>query len=129
MPMNKHRKAGQVPNPGQKVRVFGSYVTGAPDLGDIDLFLELGPKDPENRDALDRARSEEAQAEGRRFRHFIEFLCWPETEVERFLRNGSPYPRFHPRSDPYAAAATTILFPRKPPPPCATPAYPFRALL
>lgn len=102
----------------RRIRVFGSYTTGAPDLADIDLVVELERKEPDQQ-RFEALRNERARAEGRVFRDFLDELAWPEQEVKKFLRNRSPYLSLHGAHDKVAdAAAKTVIFDStKPAPP------------
>jgi predicted nucleotidyltransferase len=83
-----------------RLGVFGSYVTGAPDLGDIDLAIQLSSKfsdDDERSEREERCRRE-AQRSGRRFPSFLDWTFWPEEEVRRFLRNRQRF-SFHDWSE------------------------------
>ncbi len=74
-----------------RVVVFGSYLSGSKDLGDIDLAVRIVHKegDPDKQRALNKQRCREAEAGGRSFGAFVDRLYWPETEVRRFLKSGS----------------------------------------
>lgn len=94
----------------KRIRVFGSYTTGAPDVADIDLVVELERKerDPQRFEAL---RDERARADGRMFRDFLDELGWPEHDVKKYLRNRSPYLSLHGAHDKVAdSAAKTVIF-------------------
>ncbi len=69
--------------------LFGSYVTGSGSVGDIDIALQLEQKPIPNWMEAANKYSKEAAAAGRRFRSFIEFLCWPEIDVKQFLKGRS----------------------------------------
>lgn len=76
----------------KKVVVFGSYLTDAPRINDIDIAVELARK--ENHPMVlnkDRAQiaidlSTAAEEKGRHFSSFIDRLEWPEHEVRLFLK-------------------------------------------
>jgi hypothetical protein len=74
-----------------RATVFGSYLSDRPDLGDIDLAVELTPKWPEegSYEALTKPRIKAAFAAGRRFRSIHDELGWPQREVVMHLKNGS----------------------------------------
>ncbi|ACG72773.1 DNA polymerase beta domain protein region [Anaeromyxobacter sp. K] len=94
----------------RRIRVFGSYTTGAPDLADIDLVVELERKEPDQQ-RFEALRNERARADGRVFRDFLDELGWPEEDVKKFLRNRSPYLSLHGAHDKVAdAAAKTVIF-------------------
>jgi len=84
-----------------KVIVFGSYLTDAQKLNDLDIAVELTPKekDPKLGVELFQQRSWEAERDGRNFDTFIDRLCWPETEVKLFLKSRSRTISLHSISD------------------------------
>ncbi len=91
----------------ERVVVFGSYLTDAQRLGDVDVALVLRVKFDDGGSSKSAAQQEaEAQrieaalAAGRRFPHFVARLAWPENEVQLFLRAGSRVLSFHDRDDP-----------------------------
>ena len=72
----------------RKVIVFGSFLSDAPFVGDLDLAVDLCPKekDPRKHSELIRARANEATSCGRRFRDYVEALRFAEQEVMMFLK-------------------------------------------
>ena len=72
----------------RKVVVFGSFLSDAPFVGDLDLAVDLWPKETDSRKhaALILARAKEAASYGRRFRNYVEWLCFAEQEVIMFLK-------------------------------------------
>jgi len=73
----------------EKAIVFGSYLSGADRLGDVDVAVHLVPRSPDpkkHREANDRRVAEEEQ-KGRRFRTFLDQAFWWEQEAMLFLRN------------------------------------------
>jgi hypothetical protein len=75
----------------ESVVVFGSYLSGAKRLNDLDIAVELRAKWHDNASfqnyrnaSLDRAR-----ARRRRFRNLMEEVCWPQLEVVSILKNRS----------------------------------------
>ncbi|MFN8074148.1 MAG: hypothetical protein U0Q15_01865 [Kineosporiaceae bacterium] len=76
-----------------EIRVFGSYLTDAPLLGDLDLAMSFADRSPD----ADRAKVflAYADASGRSFSTFVERLCWPEKELLQILRNRSGYINVH----------------------------------
>jgi len=73
----------------EKAIVFGSYMSGADRLGDVDVAVHLVPRSPDpkkHREANDRRVADEEQ-KGRRFRTFLEQAFWWEQEAMLFLRN------------------------------------------
>jgi hypothetical protein len=81
-----------------EVRVFGSYLTHAETLGDIDLAVSLEGKQAEaetaGMDWIQVCLSRAAES-GRRFKTYGDQLCYSEIEVKRFLKARSPYLSFH----------------------------------
>lgn len=73
----------------EKAIVFGSYVSGADRLGDVDVAVHLVPRSPDHkkhREANNRRVAEEEQ-KGRRFRSLLDQAFWWEHEAMLFLRN------------------------------------------
>lgn len=83
------------------VVLFGSFLSAATELSDIDVAIEfcdaLGNRE-EQRAAEDRCR-DRAVANGRDFADFLARLSWPDTEVRRFLRDRRPISIHDPRTD------------------------------
>jgi hypothetical protein len=80
-----------------RVIVFGSFLSDAPTLGDVDLSIELVDpyQDTREREAAHQARIAAAENEGRSFRDYMEMLRWPEQEVLLKLKNRSPSLSLH----------------------------------
>jgi hypothetical protein len=72
----------------RKVVVFGSFLSDAPFVGDLDLAVDLCPKERDSRkhSELIRARANEAASSGRRFRNFVGGFRFAEDEVLMFLK-------------------------------------------
>jgi hypothetical protein len=72
----------------ETVEVFGSYLTDAPTLNDIDLALELIPKspDPHEMRRWSQQRVQAAKDVGRAFQSPMEELYWPLKEVMLFFQ-------------------------------------------
>jgi hypothetical protein len=72
----------------RKVIVFGSFLGDGPFVGDLDLAVDLGPKEPDGHKhrELILARANEAASHGRDFRSYVERLCFAEQEVRSFLK-------------------------------------------
>ena len=85
----------------RKVLVFGSYLSKAEKLGDIDLAITLEPKEPdgERLRTLEDKRIQKASNAGKYFSNIVDQLFWPRREVEQFLRKRSRYLNFHPTED------------------------------
>lgn len=86
----------------KKVIVFGSYLSTKERLGDIDIAIELVPKEgePKRYGKLTRERAREARDKGRTFSSFIDELYWARTEVKRFLKSRSRSISLHETDDP-----------------------------
>jgi hypothetical protein len=70
----------------EEADLFGSYVQGADDLGDVDVAVVLKRRLPD--EEWVKASHERAAATGRRM-SFIDGLIWGEVEVWRVLRAAS----------------------------------------
>ena len=75
----------------RKVVLFGSFLTGSATIGDLDIAIELVPKeaDAKKHSELILARANEAALNGRTFRNFIERLDFAAQEVKSFLKSRS----------------------------------------
>ncbi len=75
----------------ERVVVFGSYLTSARELNDVDLLVDLAPRqgNSERQASLERSSMTRAIRDGRRFRDSMEAVLWPRMEVECFLKNRS----------------------------------------
>ncbi len=79
----------------KKVLVFGSYLTDAIRINDIDVAVELTWKENHplvlNKDKAQLALnlSNIAEKKGKKFNSFIDQLDWPEHEVRLFLKSRS----------------------------------------
>jgi len=76
-----------------EVRVFGSYLTGTDDLGDLDLAIKIKRHRIEG-DSV-KARVDVARATGKEFGAFIDMLDYCEVEVRRRVKNRSPRISIH----------------------------------
>jgi hypothetical protein len=85
----------------ERMGVFGSYLSDAEFLGDLDIAIRMMPKerDQTRREQLFADRVEAAQAAGRRFGNFSQELEWPLRETLMFLRTHSPIISFHDLDD------------------------------
>jgi hypothetical protein len=73
----------------KRITAFGSYITDAADLGDIDIAVELENKVPAGqRSEANRAR---AAASGQKNLSLNDELTFGEREVKRRLKNRNPY--------------------------------------
>jgi hypothetical protein len=75
----------------ESVVVFGSYLSDAKRVNDLDVAVELKPRstDDADWDRLRKASLDRANTEGRRFRNVVERVCWPQLEVLGILKNRS----------------------------------------
>jgi hypothetical protein len=75
----------------ESVIVFGSYLSGASRLNDMDLSVEFlgNGTDDASRQALREASFSRARASGRQFRNAVDQIFWPRTEVLLLLKNRS----------------------------------------
>ena len=79
----------------KKVLVFGSYLTDAIHINDIDVAVELTWKENhpmvinEDKAQLALKLSSIAEKKGKQFSSFIDRLEWPEHEVRQFLKSRS----------------------------------------
>jgi predicted nucleotidyltransferase len=75
----------------RRALVFGSYLTDQERIDDIDIAIELAPreKDPEKRMAANEARIRAAHKAGRHFSNAINECMWPTEEVYLFLKSRS----------------------------------------
>lgn len=75
----------------KKVVVFGSYLSDTEKLGDIDLAIEIVPKESDRKKfrELSIERSREAKLNGRRFNNIVEEVYWSQTEVLMYLKSRS----------------------------------------
>jgi DNA-binding Lrp family transcriptional regulator len=75
----------------RKVVLFGSFLAGSPTIGDLDLAIELVPKEADARrhSELIQARANEAALDGKSFRNLTERLDFAAQEVRSFLKSRS----------------------------------------
>lgn len=79
----------------ESVIVFGSYLSDAPDLGDIDLAVHLRPRHDDVQKQLRLEEHRRSMAPRYRVATEAKRESWPEKEVLVFLRNRSPRFSFH----------------------------------
>jgi len=86
----------------KKVVLFGSYMSEAEKLGDIDLAIEIVPKETDcnkfQKLAIERSR--EAKQNGRQFSNIVEEVFWPQSEVLKYLKSRSRSISIHFTDDP-----------------------------
>jgi hypothetical protein len=72
----------------RKVLVFGSFLTESSTIGDLDIAIDLVPKEPDARkhSELVQARANDAELSGKRFRNFIQRLDFAAQEVRSHLK-------------------------------------------
>jgi hypothetical protein len=75
----------------ERVDVFGSYLTEADRLNDLDLAIAIRPKHKDLKLHFEacQAQSHAAQAAGRNFGSFLAFLGWSEHKVWLYLKSRS----------------------------------------
>ena len=72
----------------RKVILFGSFLSDAPFVGDLDLAVDLCPKEKDGgkHSELIRARANQALSRGKHFQNYVEGLRFAEHEVMTFLK-------------------------------------------
>jgi predicted nucleotidyltransferase len=94
----------------KRVRAFGSYASDAPEVGDIDLAVDLEQRYPE-KDIIEQLLAR-AKASGKCLNSYMDRLNYAETEVERLLKGRSPYLAIEGANCPEKFGLPTIqLFP------------------
>jgi predicted nucleotidyltransferase len=75
----------------EKVVLFGPYVEGAAKIKDVDVAVELSPKErnAEKLAAASKKQAEEAEATGKRFKSFADRRAWSRNRVIAFLKGKS----------------------------------------
>jgi hypothetical protein len=75
----------------RKVVLFGSFLTKSSTIGDLDVAIELIPKEPDSKkhSELVLAHGNAAVLNGRHFRNFVQVLDFAAQEVRSFLKAGS----------------------------------------
>jgi hypothetical protein len=97
--------------------VFGSYLSGADRLGDVDVAVHLVPRSPDpkkHREANDRRVAKEEQ-KGRQFRTFLDQAFWWQQEAMLFLRNrrrGLSLQHYGAIRDAVDASPHAVIFPK-----------------
>ena len=79
----------------REIRAFGSFVTGADDLGDVDVFYDLARKMPTKGMSFVEWNLKRAEDSGRESLSYIERLYFGGLEVKRLLKGGDPYLSLH----------------------------------
>lgn len=95
-----------------KVVVFGSFLSDVMHVNDVDLGIELEPKERESDKhmALCGERSRIARTSGRSFSNIVEDLFWPQREVILFLKARSRAISLHHEDPILAQVKTRVLF-------------------
>jgi predicted nucleotidyltransferase len=72
----------------RKAILFGSYLTERTHVGDLDIAIDLSPKEPDHKKHADLilARADQAAREGRRFRSYLDQMSFAYDEVMKFLK-------------------------------------------
>jgi predicted nucleotidyltransferase len=115
----------------EEAYVYGSYLSAAERLGDLDISVSFYRKDPDR--FVERAQRA-AEETGRRFGSHLETLFWPETQATLYLKQRSRVFSIHdneellkepsvPRQAIFAARRPTLREPdaARPPVPGARP--------
>jgi hypothetical protein len=91
-----------------KVVLFSSYITDAETVNDVDVGVDLTPKEDDlnRRGALYEQRRKEACEKGIHFKNTAKYACWPEIEVTKFLKARSHVMSIHQFKD--ALAVTSV---------------------
>jgi hypothetical protein len=85
-----------------KVEIFGSYISKAKSVNDIDLVVHYqwkGDLSQDERVRLSQVRCRQAQGKGRRFRNIVEEVTWPTQEVKLYIRAKEPRLSLHTTDD------------------------------
>jgi hypothetical protein len=88
----------------RQLHVFGSHLSDSPDLGDLDLVVEVEQRPGVN--SIVEASKARFQASGRTARSYPEELMYGRTEVMRFVKGRSPYLSLHDRNELTEGGAT-----------------------
>lgn len=85
----------------ERVILFGSMLSDAERIADIDLALALQPRetDRDKQRSQEEQRIQEAFEAGRRFSNIVQMLSWPRDEVLLYLRSRSRALSFHDMDD------------------------------
>jgi predicted nucleotidyltransferase len=84
-----------------KIIIFGSYLTDSLTMNDIDIAIDLVPKEVnhEMHITLREQRSQFLAENGKHFRHYTEYLAASEVEIYVTLRANSRHLSFHSIND------------------------------
>jgi hypothetical protein len=81
-----------------KVIVFGSHVSSAAVLGDVDVAVHLQPKEQDSNVCAEQFRTRRLETK-RQFRSISEMYAWPEREVWTCIRGRSRAMSLHRLND------------------------------
>jgi len=72
----------------RKVVLFGSFLAESPTIGDLDIAIDLVPKESDSRkhSELVQARANAAELSGKRFRNIVQRLDFAAHEVRTYLK-------------------------------------------
>ncbi|MBB4391661.1 hypothetical protein [Bradyrhizobium sp. ERR14] len=91
----------------REVRVFGSYIEDAADLGDVDLAVDFRPRRSTH---VEEAQARAKQS-GKTIGNFLQLITFGQREVRQILKNRSPYLSIHEFGEVEALGATCrVLF-------------------
>ncbi len=84
-----------------KVVVFGSYLSEQERINDVDIAIALEKKATSDDHFIEMCERsiQKAQESGRRFSTQIEMICWPQQEVNLFLKSRSKAISLHSLHD------------------------------
>lgn len=85
----------------ESVVLFGSMLGDKESLGDVDLAIELVPRESDDQEfqAKCQARRRIAEENGRRFRSIFDWAVWPTMEIFHFLKARCWSLSLHPLSE------------------------------
>jgi predicted nucleotidyltransferase len=95
-----------------KVALFGSYLTNAETVSDIDLFiwLERKPKFNDDFQQVKEQRTLQMASEGRNFKNYGEVLYWPELDIRKYLKNSSRVISIQSNNDATVLIGSKVIF-------------------
>jgi predicted nucleotidyltransferase len=95
-----------------QVELFGSMLTNKERPNDVDVCVTLARRfEGKPQLAAEAARRADARAGGRTFDSHFDEVCWPETEVRRFLKGRSRGLSFSAAGDPERlGVASKVIF-------------------
>jgi predicted nucleotidyltransferase len=97
-----------------KVVAFGSYITDAEDLGDIDLYVVVTRRIDDYKEHT-KARKTFNESSGKRFSNYLEQLFYHQYVVKQRIKSRSPYISLHDESDLELAGSVRTLYEFQPP--------------